>query len=219
MAESSPSQDRAHAAAGLALKARIGAALDPLERYDSQARGGSDADLNPGLAAPVDGLQPAAVLVPLIEREGGLTLLLTQRADRMRRHAGQIAFPGGRCDPGETPWAAALREAREEVGLDPSLVEIAGLSTPYRTLTGYHITPLVGFVAPGFSLSLNAEEVADAFEVPFAFLMDAANHERRRREQPPGPPRWHYAIAWRDRLIWGATAGIIRALYERLDGA
>jgi 8-oxo-dGTP pyrophosphatase MutT (NUDIX family) len=208
-----PLADRAAAA----LKARIRAALDPVERHDPDRPSASDYDLNPDLTVPLAGLQPAAVLVPLIERDAGLSVLFTQRADQLRRHAGQIAFPGGRCDPGETPWAAALREAQEEVGLDPALVQVAGLSTPYRTLTGYHITPVVGFVSPAFVLALNPAEVADAFEVPFAFLMDPANHERRRRELPPGPPRWHYALTWQDRVIWGATAGMIRGLYERLE--
>jgi 8-oxo-dGTP pyrophosphatase MutT (NUDIX family) len=207
------------ALAGPALKARLQSRLHPIDRYDPDHAPGSDHDLNPSLAMPVDGLQPAAVLVPLIERPEGPSVLFTQRADQLRRHAGQISFPGGRCEPGETPWAAALREAQEEVGLDPDLVSIAGLSAPYRTLTGYHITPVVGFVDPRAVLTLNSAEVADVFEAPFAFLMDPANHERRRREIPPGPPRWHYAITWRDRLIWGATAAMILALHARLEAA
>ena len=206
----------------LALKARITARLDPTDRFDPAEAWGSDHDLNPDIAPPIDGLLSAAVLVPLIERPEGLCVLFTQRADQLRRHAGQISFPGGRCEAGETPWTAALREANEEVGLDPALVTVAGLSTPYRTLTGYHITPVVGFVAAGAALAASPDEVADLFEVPFAFLMDPANHERRHRDQPPGPPRWHYAITWpnpdgQDRVIWGATAGMIRALYERLE--
>ena len=199
------------------LEARIVACLDPLDGAGAARPGGSDWDLNPELSVPRDGLQEAAVLILLIEREEGLSVLLTQRADHMRRHAGQIAFPGGRCEPGETPWTAALREAQEEVGLDPALVWPAGRSTPYRTLTGYHITPVVGFTATSPSLVLNPTEVADAFEVPFAFLMDPANHERRHRDQPPGPPRWHYAITWRGRVIWGATAAMLHALHERLE--
>ncbi len=200
-----------------ALKARIVQGLDPVDRYDPDCAPRSDHDLNPAIPLPMDGLQPAAVLILLIERPEGLSVLFTRRADRMRGHAGQIAFPGGRCEACETPWAAALREAQEEVGLDPALVEVAGLSTPYRTLTGYHITPVVGFAPPPLRLTLNPPEVAEAFEVPFAFLMDPANHERRHRDQPPGPPRWHYAITWGERLIWGATAGMLRALYERLE--
>lgn len=199
-----------------AQAARIVACLDPLDGTAS-ALGGSDLDLNPGLTIPMDGLQPAAVLILLVEREQQLQVLLTQRADQLRRHAGQIAFPGGRRDAEETPWDAALREAQEEVGLDPGLVRLAGLSTPYRTLTGYHITPVVGFARGPLDLTLNPDEVASAFEVPFAFLMDPANHERRHRDQPPGPPRWHYAMTWRERVIWGATAGMLRALHERLE--
>jgi 8-oxo-dGTP pyrophosphatase MutT (NUDIX family) len=201
------------------LEARIAASLDSMDARPLAA-GGSDHDLNPELTIPLDGLTEAAVLILLIEQgDGGLHVLLTQRADKMRRHAGQIAFPGGRCDVGETPWEAALREAHEEVGLDPALVRLAGLSTPYRTLTGYHITPVVGFAKGPLSLTLNPPEVAATFEVPFAFLMDPANHERRHRDQPPGPPRWHYAITWQDRVIWGATAGMLRALYDRLESA
>ena len=202
-----------------AVEALVRAALDPADGHGGEGPPSSDHDLNPTIALPIDGLQRAAVLVPLIERPEGLTVLFTQRADQLRRHAGQIAFPGGGCEAGETAVAAALREAHEEVDLDPALVRVAGLATPYRTLTGYHITPVVGFVDASARFTANAGEVADVFEVPFAFLMDPANHERRYRDQPPGPPRWHYAITWQDRLIWGATAGMARGLYERLEAA
>jgi 8-oxo-dGTP pyrophosphatase MutT (NUDIX family) len=206
------------------VEALARAALDPVDRDGPEAAPSSDHDLNPDIALPLDGLQPAAVLAPLIERPGGLTVLFTRRADQLRRHAGQIAFPGGGCEAGETAVMAALREAHEEVDLDPALVRVAGLATPYRTLTGYHITPVVGFVDPSARFKASAGEVADLFEVPFAFLMDPANHERRRRDQPPGPPRWHWAITWPEkggqgRLIWGATAGMVRGLYQRLDAA
>lgn len=206
--------------AGLAvtdLEVLLRAALEPVVQDGQAPSPASDHDLNPDIPLPIDGLQRAAVLIPLIERPEGLSVLFTQRADQLRRHAGQIAFPGGRCDAGEAPWMAALREAQEEVGLDPSLVRLAGLARPYRTLTGYHITPVAGFVSDTARFALNAGEVAAAFEVPFTFLMDPANHERRYRDQPPGPPRWHYAITWQDRVIWGVTAGIIRGLYERLE--
>ena len=207
-----------------AVEALMRAALDPADSRDPEGPPSSDHDLNPDIALPIDGLQPAAVLVPLIERPEGLTVLFTQRADQLRRHAGQIAFPGGGCEAGESAVTAALREAHEEVGLDPALARIAGLATPYRTLTGYHITPVVGFIDPAARFKANAGEVADVFEVPFAFLMDPANHERRHRDQPPGPPRWHWAITWPEkggqgRLIWGATAGMVRGLYERLEAA
>ena len=207
-----------------AVEALVRAALDPADGQGPEVAPGSDHDLNPEIALPVDGLQRAAVLVALIERPEGLTVLFTQRADQLRRHAGQIAFAGGRCEAGEIAAMAALREAHEEVGLDPALARVAGLATPYRTLTGYHITPVVGFVDGSVRFTANAGEVADVFEVPFAFLMDPANHERRRRDQPPGPPRWHWAITWpeaggQERLIWGATAGMVRGLYERLEAA
>jgi 8-oxo-dGTP pyrophosphatase MutT (NUDIX family) len=204
---------------------RIAARLRPLDSYDPQASAaGSDADLNPelGVTAGLQGLSAAAVLIALVERADGFSVLFTRRSDGLRRHAGQIAFPGGRCDPGETPSQTALREAQEEIGLDPALVQLAGLSTPYRTLTGYFITPVVGYLRPGFDLTLNPAEVVEVFEAPFDFLMDPANHERRHRDQPPGPPRWHYAIPYKDWLIWGVTAGMIRALHDRLglgDGA
>jgi 8-oxo-dGTP pyrophosphatase MutT (NUDIX family) len=202
-----------------AVEALARAALDPPDGPGPEVSPASDHDLNPAIALPIDGLQRAAVLVPMIERADGLTVLFTQRADQLRRHAGQIAFPGGGCEAGETAVTAALREAHEEVDLDPALVRIAGLATPYRTLTGYHITPVVAFVDPAARFKANAGEVADVFEVPFAFLMDPANHERRYRDQPPGPPRWHWAITWQGRLIWGATAGMVRGLYERLEAA
>jgi 8-oxo-dGTP pyrophosphatase MutT (NUDIX family) len=144
----------------------------------------------------------------------------TRRADTLRRHTGQVAFPGGRSDPGETPWETALREAEEEIGLDPSRVELAGLSTPYRTaISGYQITPVVGFVEPPFDLTPNPHEVADIFETPFGFLMDPANLEQQERETPAGDRRRFYAATWEGQYIWGATAGMLRALYDRLYGA
>jgi 8-oxo-dGTP pyrophosphatase MutT (NUDIX family) len=112
-----------------------------------------------------------------------------------------------------------LREAQEEIGLDPSLVTLAGLSTPYRTGTGYHVTPVVGFVKPGFQLTPNPDEVAVIFETPFGFLMDPSNHEEHHRETPAGDVRRFYAMTWEDQFIWGATAGMLRALYDRLYGA
>jgi 8-oxo-dGTP pyrophosphatase MutT (NUDIX family) len=204
-----------------ALRAWISGHLDPLE--PGEARVGpirSDFDLNPAHAPgqPLE-LTAAAVLVGLVEHPAGLSVILTRRADTLRRHTGQIAFPGGRCDPGETTWQTALREAREEIGLDPAHVSLAGLSTPYRTGTGYHVTPVVGFVTPGFALTPNPQEVADIFETPFGFLMDPANHEEHHRETPAGDKRRFYAMTWEDRFIWGATAGMLRALYDRLYGA
>lgn len=193
--------------------------LDPLEDRGAAAHA-SDFDLSPAARPdPAVELTPASVLVGLIEREAGYSVLLTRRVDTLRRHAGQIAFPGGRRDPGETPWGAALREAHEEVGLEPHYVQVAGLSSPYQTGTGYLITPVVGFIRPGFTLVPNPDEVADIFETPFGFLMDPANHEEHEREAPTGEKRRFYAMNHEDRFIWGATAGMLRALYQRLYGA
>jgi len=194
--------------------------LDPLEAHGTDRPHRSDFDLNPEMAPKgAAALTPAAVLVPLVEREHGLSVLLTRRSDTLRRHTGQIALPGGRMDAGETPWEAALREAEEEIGLARHLVEVAGLSTPYRTGTGYLITPVVGFVTPPVDLTPNPHEVAEIFETPFGFLMDPANHERRHYDQPTGERRYFYAITHEERTIWGATAGVLRALYDRLYGA
>ncbi|WP_374572914.1 CoA pyrophosphatase [Phenylobacterium sp.] len=204
------------------LRAWIQEHLDPLDEDDASVGVvRSDFDLGPGAPAPApDGpLTPAAVLVGLIERRAGLSVLLTRRSDTLRRHTGQVAFPGGRRDPGETAWQTALREANEEVGLDPGFVSLAGLSTPYRTGTGYLVTPVVGFIREGFSLAPNPDEVADIFETPFGFLMDPANHEQHEREAPTGERRRFYAMTHEDRFIWGATAGMLRALYDRLYGA
>lgn len=203
------------------LREWIGRHLDPLEAgADADAPLRSDFDLGPSGPPPIASpLAPAAVLVGLVEREAGVSVILTRRADTLRSHTGQVALPGGRVDPGETPWDAALREAHEEIGLAPSLVTVAGLSTPYRTLSGFHITPVVGFVDPSFSARPNPAEVADIFETPFGFLMDPSNHEEREGRTPAGEVRRFYAITWEDRMIWGATAGMLRALYGRLYGA
>lgn len=197
------------------MRAWISSKLDPIESWDPATRI-VHSDVEAG--APDKPLVPAAVLVPLIEHEEGVTVLLTRRADTLRSHTGQVAFPGGRCEPGELPWETALRESQEEVGLDPGHVTIAGLSSGYQTRTFYDITPVVAFVRPGFSLTPSPAEVADVFETPFAFLMDPANHERRFMEQAAGLRRYFYAMTYEDRLIWGVTAGILRVLYERLYG-
>jgi 8-oxo-dGTP pyrophosphatase MutT (NUDIX family) len=194
--------------------------LDPLEDRAPAAGIRSDYDLNPSRPRETGAvLKPAAVLVGLVERAQGYSVLLTRRSDTLRNHTGQVALPGGRRDPGETAWQTALREAEEEIGLDPSFVTLSGLSTPYQTGTGYLITPVVGFVAEGFTLTANPEEVADIFETPFGFLMDPQNYEQQERELPTGEKRRFYAMTHEDRYIWGATAGILRALYDRLYGA
>ncbi len=162
---------------------------------------------------------PAAVLAGLIDRPEGFSVLLTVRTAHLRSHAGQIALPGGRADPGERPWETALRESHEEVGLDPGLVDIAGLSDPFWTFTGYLITPVVGFVRPDFILKPNPDEVADVFEVPFAFLMDAANHQSLMRDLPNGARAEVWAMPYEGRQIWGVTAMLLRDLWTRLYGA
>jgi 8-oxo-dGTP pyrophosphatase MutT (NUDIX family) len=202
-----------------ALRPWIAARLDPLEAWDPAVRSThSDYDLAPDLRPEARHLTPAAVLVPIVAHAGEATVLLTRRADAMRKHSGQVAFPGGRSDPGETPWTTALREAEEEVGLDPARVSVLGLSTPYETVTGYQITPVIGFVSPGFEPRPNPAEVADVFETPFAWLMDPANTELRHHERDDGVRRFFYAMPWGERFIWGATAGMLRALRERLFG-
>lgn len=201
------------------VRAWIERHLDPLDDDASVGMVASDFDLGPAGPEPEAPLTPASVLVGLIEREAGLSVLLTRRADTLRRHTGQVAFPGGRRDPGENVWQTALREAHEEVGLHPDFVSLAGLSTPYRTGTGYLVTPVVGFIRHGFSLTPNPDEVAEIFETPFGFLMNPDNHEEHEREAPTGERRRFYAMTHEDRFIWGATAGMLRALYDRLYGA
>lgn len=179
-------------------------------------RASSDFDLNPDFQMPA-GLEfkGAAVLIAICDRTP-LTVLLTERTPHLSAHAGQIAFPGGRIDPGDRDaTAAALREANEEIGLDPALVEPLGYLDPYSTSTGYLITPVVALVAPRFEVTANPAEVADVFEVPLAFLMDQANHRIESR-QWRGAERRFYAMPYNERYIWGATAGIIRSLSRRL---
>lgn len=200
------------------LRALLAARLDPWQGPGALAPPQSDQTLNPDIAVSTTGLRAAAVLIALIEYPQGIRVLFTRRADTLRKHTGQIAFPGGGIDEGETVWQAALREAHEEVGLEPGRVELAGLSTPFMTRTGYHVTPVVGFVKPGFVLTPNPHEVAETFETPFDHLMDSANHAREWFEPPDHPHRWIYAIEHDGRRIWGLTASIIRGLHDRLYG-
>lgn len=160
--------------------------------------------------------RPAAVLVPVVMREAGATVLLTHRATGLRDHSGQVAFPGGKIDSGDpSPLAAALREAEEEIGLSAGFIEPLGYLDPYQTGTGYRILPLVALVAPGFALQINPQEVESAFEAPLDFLMAPENHLRHSREWA-GRERFYYAMPYQEHYIWGATAGILRNLYERL---
>ena len=180
----------------------------------------SDFDLSPELVPEIARapLAPAAVLIPIVARPA-LTVLLTQRTEALRRHAGQIAFPGGRMEPTDRdPIATALREAQEEIGLDPSFVEPLGYLDPYRTGTGFRIFPVVSLLREGFALALDAREVADTFEVPLAFLMDERNHRTEARTWL-GVERRFYAMPFEDRYIWGATAGIMKNMHKRLFSA
>ena len=159
--------------------------------------------------------KPAAVLVPVVMHEEEATILFTERASHLRDHSGQIALPGGKIDPDETPRETAFREAEEEIGLDRSLVRPVGYLDSYLASSGFIVFPVVGLVTPRFTLSLNTHEVADAFEVPLSFLMDPANHEIHAREWK-GRIRQYYAMPFGHRYIWGVTAGILRNLYVRL---
>jgi len=163
----------------------------------------------------VGAARPAAVLAPIVARPEGATVLLTQRATALRQHSGQVAFPGGKIDDDETPLEAALREAMEEIGLEERYIQPTGWLDPYLTGTGYRILTMTAIVEPGFTLKVNREEVDDVFETPLSFLMDAANHQRQSREWQ-GRTRHFYVMPYKNRYIWGATAGIIRNLYERL---
>lgn len=167
------------------------------------------------IAAALADARPAAVLIGLIDRPEGTTLLLTERAVHLRSHSGQVAFPGGKLDPGEDAVAAALREAEEEVGLSRAHVEPFAQLEPYLSGSGYRIVPVVAEIRPPFDLRINREEVADVFEPPFAFVMNPANHQRQSREWK-GATRHFYAMPWESHYIWGVTAGILRNMYERL---
>lgn len=161
-------------------------------------------------------LKPASVLVPIVDRADGLTMLLTRRAAHLKDHSGQVSFPGGRVAPGDpSPEATALREAREEIGLEPQRVELLGRMPAYHTRTGFIITPVIGVIAPPLELRRDANEVEEIFEVPLAFLMDPANHQRQSREWQ-GKLRWFYAMPYGEHYIWGATAGMVVNLYRFL---
>ncbi len=177
-----------------------------------------DLDLNPEMKSDPQVIlkrREAAVLVPVIEREEP-TVLFTERTHTLRYHAGQISFPGGRCDEtDDSAVATALRETEEEVGLTRDRVEIAGRLDDYHTSTGFLVTPVVGFIPPDHSLILNANEVARTFEAPLSFLLDPANRIKESREWH-GKRRYYYAIPYGEFYIWGATAGILVNLAHRL---
>jgi 8-oxo-dGTP pyrophosphatase MutT (NUDIX family) len=161
----------------------------------------------------------AAVLVPIVMRESGLTMLLTQRTAHLRDHAGQVSFPGGRCEPDDaTPVATALREAEEEVGLTADQVEVIGQLPEYRTGTGFSVTPVVALVSPPLNLKLDDFEVAEVFEPPLDFLLDTGNHQRHSIEIR-GALREYWAMPWQGYYIWGATAGMLVSLHRFLFAA
>jgi 8-oxo-dGTP pyrophosphatase MutT (NUDIX family) len=161
-------------------------------------------------------VRPAAVLIAVVDHKEEPTVLLTQRSPNLSEHAGQIAFPGGKIDATDaSPRDAALREAWEEVGLDGSHIDPIGYLGVYGTGFGFRILPTVARVKPGFALTINHSEVVDAFEVPLSFLMNPANHHIHSKEFR-GMERSYYAMPYAERYIWGATAGILRVLYERI---
>lgn len=162
-------------------------------------------------------LKLAAVLVPIVTYETSAKVLLTTRADHLDKHSGQVAFPGGKVDATDAcPAEAALREAHEEIGLQSAKVEILGYLDTYETWTGFRVLPVVGLVKPDFTVVINDEEVAEVFEVPLDFLMNKDNHQLNSREWAENIKSYYYAISYEGRYIWGATAGMLRNLSERV---
>jgi 8-oxo-dGTP pyrophosphatase MutT (NUDIX family) len=194
----------------------FGGTDDPFEAAEFRRVLRGDHDLNPGMSPPSTALRPAAVLVPLVDHPHGMSVLLTQRTAHLSAHAGQISFPGGRIEERDPdPIAAALRETEEEVGLPRDRVSVIGRLDTYVTGTGFEITPIVGIVAPPFALAIDPYEVAEAFEVPLAFILDRRNHQRVERESA-GQRRCFFVLPYEGRNIWGATAGILVNLAEVL---
>ena len=192
----------------------------PPQLFDHNLRAyRSDDDLNAGLGPtfnPEQTSRNAAVLVPIIIRPEGLTVLLTRRSDELPSHPGQVAFPGGKIDAGdEGPVGAALRETFEETGLDAGFIDVLGFLDVYQTRTAFRICPVVAVVQPGFELRCEPGEVTEIFEVPLQFLMTPANHQKHSREWK-GAQRQFYAMPYEDYYIWGATAGMLKNFYDKL---
>ncbi len=191
---------------------------DPPEDPGKPEKRRGDHNLNPG-TYPEDraALTPAAVLVPLINRTDGLTVLLTERTEHLATHAGQVSFPGGHTEEGETPEQTALRETDEEVGLAPDKVTVLGRLDHYVTRTGFMVTPVVGLIEPPFDVHPDPHEVAEVFEVPLDFFLDPDNHEQHSYFYQ-GKDRYFYAMPYEGHYIWGATAGMLVNLYQFLSG-
>lgn len=195
----------------------FGGTSDPLEAAEIRAATRGDHDLNPGETPPSAALRPAAVLVPLIERPEGMTVLLTLRTAHLSAHAGQVAFPGGRAEEHDVDAVAtALRETEEEVGLSRDLVTIVGRLDTYVTGTGFEITPIVGLITTDYVLAIDPHEVAEVFEVPLSYILDRNNHNRTERESA-GRTRVFFVLPYQGRNIWGATAGMLVNLAEVLN--
>ena len=181
------------------------------------ATSAGDFALNPSMPRLGPEAVPSAVLVPLIDRAQGMTVLLTQRAEDLDQHPGQISFPGGRIEEiDHGPQAAALRETEEEIGLRSEFIDVVGRLADYETGTGFCIVPVVAVVRPGFKLQPSPAEVAEVFEVPLAFVLDSANHVRESAVLR-GVERYFYVLPYEDRRIWGATAGLLVDLAHRLN--
>jgi 8-oxo-dGTP pyrophosphatase MutT (NUDIX family) len=195
--------------------------LDRLDPFDAGTDPVSNEDADRGRLAKAGDkpwvrgdapLKPAAVLVPLVTRDDGMTVLLTRRTDHLNHHAGQISFPGGRVDDSDRDVRhTALRETEEEIGLDSTNIEVVGRLADFVVGTGYLVSPIIGLIQPPFALKPHAGEVAEVFEAPLDYVLDPNNFERHSREYE-GIERFFFAITWNGHYIWGATAGMLRNL-------